>query len=399
MVYSRPMPDRTSHTLAPELVSACAARRQRLSAAIHDLKIDALLVNNETDIQYLTGFVGHDSLLLITPGNGGGGIIISDPRYDEYLDPWRNANAAEIVMGKRHRLPEAVKQLCESRNITRLGIQAEHVTIAGRTKLGHAIGESRLVETQQLVSSLRMRKDALEIATIERALGIQQDALTAALDQLTIGMTELQFSALLEYEMKMRGAQGTGFTPIIGAGANSSIIHHSTGNTPIQPGVLLIDWGANVDGYNGDLTRTFALGEPPRMPAKINDIYPVVLEAQMAAIDAIAPGKICADIDAVARRIITRAGYGEYFGHGLGHGLGMDVHEAPFFNDLETTTKLEPGMIMTVEPGIYIPGVGGVRIEDDVLITERGCRVLSDYPKDLSSALIEPAVSNTATPR
>ena len=385
--------ERSSNTLAPELVSACAGRRQRLDTALQSQKLDGLLVNCETDIQYLTGFVGHDSLLLILPAAA---IIISDPRYDEYLNPWRNARAAEIVMGKRHRLPETVKQICETRNIKRLGIQADHVTIAGRAKLAQSIGESRLVETTSLVASLRMRKDELEIATIERALGIQQDALTAALDQLTVGMTELQFSALIEYEMKMRGAQGTGFTPIIGAGPNSSIIHHSTGNAPIQPGVLLVDWGANVDGYNGDLTRTFAIGDPPRMPARISDIYPIVLEAQLAAIDAIAPGKICADIDAVARRIITRAGYGEYFGHGLGHGLGMDVHEAPFFNDLETSIKLEPGMMMTVEPGIYIPGFGGVRIEDDVLVTERGCRVLSDYPKDLSSALIEPAAPNTA---
>jgi len=393
MVYSRPMCDRPSIVLAPEHVAACAARRQRLDATLQNQKLDALLVNCETDIQYLTGFVGHDSLLLVSPEAA---IIISDPRYDEFLNPWRNAMGAEIVMGKRHRLPETVKQLCESRNIKRLAIQAEHVTLAGRAKLAQAIGESRLVETTSLVSSLRMRKDGLEIATIERALGIQQDALTAALDQLTIGMTELQFSARLEYEMKMRGAQGTGFTPIIGAGPNSSIIHHSTGNTPIHSGVLLIDWGANVDGYNGDLTRTFAIGDPPRMPAKINEIYPIVLEAQLAAIDAIAPGTICAEIDSVARRIIAKAGYGQYFGHGLGHGLGMDVHEAPFFNDLETSTKLEPGMIMTVEPGIYIPGVGGVRIEDDVLITERGCRVLSDFPKDLPSALIEPAAPNTA---
>ena len=126
-------------------------------------------------------------------------------------------------------------------------------------------------------------------------------------------------------------------------------------------------------------------------PGKIREIYMIVLEAQQAAIEAIAPGKVCADIDAVARKIITDAGYGEYFGHGLGHGLGIEVHEEPYFNDLATNELLQPGTVMTVEPGIYLPGVGGVRIEDDVLVTRGGHRVLSDYPKDLDSAVIEPA--------
>lgn len=373
-------PDQTD-LLFPPLIAACAGRQRRLTESLTQNNIDALLVSSEKDIQYLTGFVGHDSLLLITPDVA---TIISDPRYDEYLNPWRQTNAAEVVMGKRHRLADSVRSLCESRKVARLGIQAEYVTIAGRAKLAAALGESRLVETANLVATLRQRKDALEIATIERAIAIQQDALTCALNQLTIGSSELEFSALLEYEMKMRGAQGTGFTPIIGAGANSSIIHHSTGHSPIQPGVLLVDWGANVDGYNGDLTRTFGIGDQASVPKKIREIYAIVLEAQLAAIDAIAPGKICAEIDAVARRVITKAGYGDYFGHGLGHGLGMDVHESPYFNDLETSTRLEPGMIMTVEPGIYIPGVGGVRIEDDVLITDTGARVLSDFPKEFS---------------
>jgi Xaa-Pro aminopeptidase len=342
-------------------------------------KLDALLVSCETDILYLTGFVGHDSLLLVTAG---GAAVISAPRYDEFLNPWRNAGALEVVMGKRHRLAETVKSICTAKGIRRLGIQAEHVTIAGRESLAATIGNDRLIDTKGLVKSLRRRKDELEIATIERALTIQQAALDATIARFQPGMTERQFSAVLEYEMKSRGADGASFTPIIGAGANSSIIHHATGNTTIQHGVLLVDWGAMIDGYNGDLTRTFAVGGIDNLPKKIREIYPIVLEAQLAAIDAIAPGKVCAEIDAVARSIITKAGYGEFFGHGLGHGLGMDVHEPPFFNDLETTTALEPGMVMTVEPGIYLPGIGGVRIEDDVLVTNTGCRVLSNYPKD-----------------
>jgi Xaa-Pro aminopeptidase len=389
----------TPPTLGPDApqIAACAQRVQRLQSVVADRQLNAQLISSEKDIQYLTGFVGHDSLAIVPhPSTGTQAIIVSDSRYDEFLNPWRQSGSAEIVMGVRHRLFETVRDLCQKRNLTKLGIQAEHITIAARGKLASAVGESRLVETVGMVSELRIRKDALEIATIERALAIQQEALTASIDEFHSGggMTELEFSARLEFEMKSRGAHNPSFTPIIGAGPNSSIIHHMTGSSPITPqsGVLLIDWGAMIDGYCGDLTRTFGIG---KMYPKIREIYAVVLEAQLAAIGAIAPGKICADIDAVARNVITKAGFGEYFGHGLGHGLGMDVHEAPYFNDLETQTRLQPGMIMTVEPGIYLPGIGGVRIEDDVLITDDGARVLSDYPKDLSSAVIEAAMSGT----
>jgi Xaa-Pro aminopeptidase len=376
-------------------LQACAQRVQRLQAQLAEQQLSALLVTSEKDIQYLTGFVGHDSLAIVPhPANGSKPVIISDSRYDEFLNPWRTSDSAEIIMGIRHRLDETVREICRSRNLTKLGIQAEHVTLALRAKLAGAVGESRLVETTGVVGTLRLRKDALEVSTIERALAIQQEALTASIDEFRTGMTELEFSARVEFEMKTRGALGASFTPIIGAGSNSSIIHHMTGSTPITPqaGVLLVDWGAMIDGYCGDLTRTFGIG---KMHPKIREIYPVVLEAQLAAIDAIRPGKVCADIDAVARNVIAKAGYGEFFGHGLGHGLGMDVHEPPYFNNLETQTRLEPGMIMTVEPGIYLPGIGGVRIEDDVLITDNGSRVLSDYPKDLSSAIIEAAMSGT----
>ena len=170
-------------------------------------------------------------------------------------------------------------------------------------------------------------------------------------------------------------------------GHHSSVIHYLTGRTPIEEGVLLVDWGATVDGYRSDMTRTFGVGS---LPDKIAELYDIVLEAQQAAITACAPGKSCAEIDGIARGIIDRAGYGESFGHGLGHGLGLDIHEAPFFNQQSTDIVLEAGMVMTVEPGIYLPGVGGVRIEDDVLITDHGHRVLTSFPRDPSQAVLEP---------
>jgi Xaa-Pro aminopeptidase len=365
-------------TRLPERLSrACIWRIDRMRDALHAARVDALLISHETDIRYLTGFVGHDSLLLISSD---GAVIISDPRYDEFLNPWRESDIADVVMGTRHRLMETVARLCGQSNAKRLGLQAEHVTLHQRATIADAVGEQAIVETTGIVGLMRMRKDELEIDTIRKAIDIQQRALDAALERLEIGMTELQFCATLEYEMKMRGAFGPSFDPIIASGANGSVIHHMTGDTPIQPGSLLIDWGAKVDGYSSDMTRTIGIGQ---MPEKVKEIYQIVLDAQLAAIGACAPGKVCAEIDAVARKIITDAGYGEYFGHGLGHGLGMDTHESPYFNNLQTDIELEPGMVMTVEPGIYLPGIGGVRIEDDVLITDSGCEVLGNWPKEL----------------
>ena len=319
-------------------------------------------------------------------------MIITDARHDELLDPWRATGIAQVVMGTRHRLEQSALDQCKERSVRRLGIQAEHLTLARRRKLAAVGGDDLLVETEGLVGRLRMRKDEAEIAAIERAAAVHQDAIRAALSGLSIGMTELELCAAIEYEMKVRGASGPSFGTMVATGPRSSIIHHVTGPARIEPGTLLIDWGAVVDGYCSDMTRTFGVGT---LPKKVRELYGVVLEAQLSAIDACAPGKTCAEIDAVARGIIGQAGYGEHFGHGLGHGLGLDIHEDPYFNELETDVVLEPGLVMTVEPGIYLPGVGGVRIEDDVLITDGGCRVLTDFPKDAESAVIDAAGTRT----
>ena len=381
----------TTHAmLGPRHIQAFRQRQENLRAALESADLTALLVSHPTDIEYLTGFIGDDSLLLILPAKS---VVITDARYDEFLDPWRKSAVTEVEMGTRHRLHETVKRLCQAGKISTLGVQTERLTVAQHDAFSTTLAPLHLALTTGLIGALRMRKDAVEIEAIEKALSIHQAAIDAALERLSIGMTELQLSAVLDYEMKWRGAFKPSFDAIIGSGPNSSIIHYMTGEARIREGVLLVDCGAKVNGYCSDLTRTFGLGG---FPPKIREIYNVVLEAQQAAIDAIAPGKICADVDAVARTVIAKAGYGEYFGHGLGHGLGKDVHEAPYFNNLQTDVALEPGMVMTVEPGIYLPGVGGVRIEDDVLITDNGSRVLSNYPKGLDSCVIEPGVTTGA---
>ncbi len=387
------MTDKTNMALPGQLIQACERRQHRLRQAMTEHPIDALLVSSPKDIYYLTGFVGHDSVLMVTDSAA---VIMTDSRYDEFLDPWRGTRVAEVVMGTRHRLEDSVAAQCTSRGVWKLGIEAEWLTVSGRTKVAAALTQGQVVDTVGLVGRLRWVKDDLELAAIERAGSIQCDALNAALSRFEYPMTERELCAVLEYEMKTRGASGPSFDTMVLAGPNSAIIHALTGETRIDQGTLLIDWGAVFDGYCSDMTRTFAVGE---FPEKVREIYDIVAEAQQTGIDACGPGKTCAEVDAAARSLIHRAGYGEFFGHGLGHGLGLDIHEDPYFNELATDIVLEPGMVMTVEPGIYLPGIGGVRIEDDVVITPDGCRVLTDFPKHPDEMVIEPATATRGSTR
>ena len=213
----------------------------------------------------------------------------------------------------------------------------------------------------------------------------REDALVATLGQIDGGMTELEVTAVLEYEMKARGSTDPAFGSIVAAGANGSLPHAIPGKAKLKRNsTLLIDWGATVNGYRSDMTRTFTLG---KWPPVMREVYEIVLDAHYAGIDAIRPGAIAGEVDAAARKIITDAGYGKEFGHSLGHGIGLNVHEAPGLR-AGADTVLEPGMVVTVEPGIYLPGVGGVRIEDDVLVTARGARSLCSLPKDIRWATL-----------
>ncbi len=383
--------DTNSHGPSADVIAACSARNDKLRAEMARQNLDAMLVGYDRDIQYLTNFVGDDTYVLVRPD---GTEILTDTRYEHALDAWKGTGMAEPFMATRHRLPDSVAARCGAHGIRRLGIQADQMTIAAGKSLASALGGVEVIETTGIVGTLRMCKDALEISLIEQASRIQEEALRRTLDKLQLGMTENELFAELHYQMKCLGAMEASFNSIIGSGPGSALPHYESEDVPIIEGVLLIDWGARYQWYCSDLTRTFGVGS---MPEKIREIYAIVLESQMAAIDGCEPGKTCASIDAVARQVIADAGYGEYFTHGLGHGLGIEVHENPYFNDLQTDVILAPGMVMTVEPGIYLPGVGGVRIEDDILITENGSRVLSDYPKDLDSAIIEPVTAGAAS--
>jgi Xaa-Pro aminopeptidase len=355
------------------------ARLKRLRSAITEHDLDALLITNPHDISYITPFSGEDSNALVTPKKL---IILSDFRFAEELEVV--SGLAEIAL-RDNSMTDLIKRLVDDLSVQSLGIQGEYVSVNGREMFAKALGAKRLKNTTGLLNALRITKDDAEINLIRKAAKIQQDALKALLPTLEPGQRESEVAARLEFEMKARGASGPSFETIVAARANGSLPHARPGATKLaanQP--LLIDWGARYRGYCSDMTRTFALGTWPR---KVAEIYKVVLDAWHAGAEAVKPGARCADVDAAARDVIARAGYAERFGHGLGHGIGLDIHEDPRLSR-HSTQSLRPGMIVTVEPGIYLPGVGGVRIEDDLLVTERGSRNLCSLPKDMDWATL-----------
>ncbi len=357
------------------------ARIRRLRAALKKAEVDHLVVSNPKDVGYLCGFMGGDSWLVVGSGKA---TLVSDFRYQEEAESFRPGVRTVMRDGP---MTGAVAAVLADRGAERVGVQGEDMTLAVEDSLKkalkpHGYRSGDLIRTSGLVSKLRWVKDASEVALIRRAARIQETALEAALGQIKVGMSELDVAAILEFEMKMRGSSDPSFATIVGAGPNSSKGHYSPSerarvkaNKP-----LLIDWGAIWRGYHSDMTRVVVFG---RWPAQIREIYNVVLEAHEAAAAALRAGARCRDMDGVARKVIADAGYGDRFGHGLGHGIGLDVHEAPGMGSKAPNDPLPEGAVVTIEPGIYLPGVGGVRIEDDYLVTKNGSRNLSSLPKDI----------------
>ena len=361
------------------------ARLRRLRAEMRRLDVDAMVVSNPRDVAYLTGFLGGDSYLVVGRGKP---TMHSDSRYEEDLQAHKAL--VKIRMRTSRRMSDAVGEELGDRGAERVGLQGEHMTLSEEGALkkalrAHGITGRSVVRTDGVIPALRMVKDASEIALIRRAIKIQEAALLATLPQIRAGMSELEVCAILEHEMKDRGSPDPSFETIVGARANSSRPHYTPSTTKVaRKQTLLIDWGATWKGYHGDMTRTFGIGG---WPARVREIYEIVLEAHEAAAAALRPGVACREVDAIARRVIDKAGYGKHFGHGLGHGIGLNIHEGPGLGSrTPASTRLEAGHVVTIEPGIYLPGVGGVRIEDDYAITARGATNLSSLPKDLAWA-------------
>ncbi len=362
-------------------MSSFAARRKKLRDLIREAKAEALLVTNFKNVTYLTGFTGDDSYLLVTLD---GEMLITDPRYTTQLGEECAGLQLEIREPGTTMLT-AVTEVLTQAKIERLGIEGTSATVSLERSIAKALPASQIIATENLVEQLRIVKDRSEIDATRAACLQAKRAYDVVRASLTSEMTELEVAAELEYQARRFGATALSFPPIVAVGPRAALPHaRPTQQKLRESDFTLVDWGANSGLYMSDLTRVIVTG---RISPKLRKIYGVVLKAQLAAIDAIRPGKTCEQVDAVARGIITRAGFGKAFGHGLGHGTGLEIHEAPRLA-VGQKTKLRPGMIVTVEPGVYVPGWGGVRIEDDVLVTRTGHEVLSDVPKQLDDCVL-----------
>ncbi|MEM8735234.1 MAG: Xaa-Pro peptidase family protein [Planctomycetota bacterium] len=361
------------------------ARRGKLRDGLGEC--DSLLVTCENNVRYLTGFTGDSSYLLISSGGDENALLISDPRYDEQIQ--RQCPGLEThIRAPSEVLDTIAAEQINGRNLKRTGFESQHVTYDLYQRLKEACA-CELAPTSQAVESLRMIKDDSEIAILEQAVEIAQNAFVAMKSQLKADDCERDLAFSIESRIRALGGEGCSFNPIVAVGANAALPHAEPGENQIyESPLLLVDWGATVQGYRSDLTRLIFSG-PTTGPgmAEIEDAYGAVLESQLAAIDMLGPGVQGSEVDAVVRDVLRRYGVEERFNHGLGHGIGLDIHESPRMGK-NFPQPLQAGMVITVEPGVYFPGLGGIRIEDDVLVTKTGCRVLSSLPKDLDSSRI-----------
>jgi Xaa-Pro aminopeptidase len=350
-------------------------RRGRLRKLLKNAHAESLLVTNFANVTYLTGFTGDDSYLLITRTDE---VLVTDPRYTEQVQQ----ECPELDMAVRRpgvTMTELVAKTCQRAKIGVLGIEGDSITVSQRDQIAEKLPKMEVLKTTGLVEQLRAIKDREEVAEIREAIRIAEDAYHRLRPTARPEQTEKQFADAIEHEMRCLGAKCASFPPIVAVGARAALPHaRPTEKRLGEAGYFLLDWGATGRLYKSDLTRMVATG---KIPPKLERIYRLVFKAQAAAIAAIRPGASCHDVDQAARAIIDDAGYGKNFGHGLGHGIGLAIHEAPRMAR-GIQQPLEAGMVVTVEPGIYLPGWGGVRIEDDVLVTRRGHEVLTTLPKD-----------------
>jgi Xaa-Pro aminopeptidase len=363
------------------------ARQKNVRDALKELKLDGLLLTHPPDLAYLTNFTGEDSVGLITDKDF---HLVTDFRYQEQAEQEAGWLKRTLREGK---MSEAVAKLLAELNLGRVGFEANFTTFGQVHAIDKAVKEIEgaapleLVPLEDVMATIRKVKDDNELDLIRKSVGVAEEAFEAIRSEITEGQAENYLAGLLVLELRSRGASNSSFPVIVAAGANSSLPHYRPGEALIQRDQpLLIDWGALYKGYCSDLTRTLMIG---RVSNRMKQIYKTVLEAQQAAIKFLRPGVTTRQADQVARDVIDHAGFAKEFGHGLGHGIGRDIHEQPSMRKIGGEEELRPGMVVTVEPGIYLAGEGGVRIEDDVLITHSGCEVLSSLDRSFEGCHIE----------
>ncbi len=349
-------------------------RVERLRALLEINRLDAVLIAKRENRQYISGFTGSAGVALVT---GRGALLLVDFRYVEQAAA--EASGFEVVKVPRQ-VAETVTELVRGRELRRVGFESDGLTFKQYDELVKGLQPAELVSMDG-VDRLRGVKDADELPRIRRAAAIADAAFAHIQSSLRPGVRERDVALELEFFMRRQGADKEAFETIVASGARSSLPHGRASDKALGPGEFVtVDFGAVVQGYHSDCTRTVMLGEPS---ARHREIYDLVLAAQQAALRGIRPGLSGKEADALARQIIVDAGHGEHFGHGLGHGVGLAIHEGPTLSPREDAT-LEAGMVVTIEPGVYLPGWGGVRIEDLVVLTPGGCEILTTAPKRLT---------------
>lgn len=356
-----------------------ASRQSRLKTVLEQNRLDALLLNHLPNIRYLSGFTGSAAVLLVTKSKI---LLFTDGRYKEQART--EVLGARVIVARKSALAAAGEWLhgySKKLGIRILGIEAQHLTVAERDQLGKALHSNiRMREAPPLLERMRMVKDEEEIRHIQAAVRLGASLFDVALKTIRPGTKEIEVAAEMEYAARKSGAEGMSFETIIASGPRSALPHGraSTATIP-HAGFVVCDFGIILAGYCSDRTRTVHVG---RTSGHVQQMYDAVREAQQAAIDSVRPGISVGEVDRAARRVLTARGLGKYFTHSTGHGVGLEIHEPPRVGRGQTDV-LRSGMVITIEPGAYIPGTGGVRIEDMVVVTEGGCEVLTPTSKEL----------------
>lgn len=349
-------------------------RQQRLWEKLQKKGLDGLIAKHLPNVLYVSGFTGSSGVLAVSKGKW---ALFTDGRYTEQARA--EAKGIRLVIAEGSALGNAAKWL-ECAGAKSVGMEAEHLSVSEHKFLKKSIRSTRLRPTAGFVEELRIIKDADEMQRVRVAAALGTSLLDRAIECVRPGVAETKIAAEIEYEAKTQGASGMAFDTIIAGGNRSALPHGRASSTPLpRRGFVLMDFGVVHDHYCSDMTRTIHVGRPS---AEAKAMYAAVREAQQAAIEMVRPGVELGRVDGAARNVLKRSHLAKYFTHSTGHGVGIEVHEMPrVAKGVEDT--LEPGMVVTIEPGVYVWGCGGVRIEDMVLVTETGCEVLTQAPKDL----------------
>jgi Xaa-Pro aminopeptidase len=347
---------------------------ERLRGVLQQQGLDALITENQKNRRYISGFTGSTGWVIVTQEEA---LLVTDFRYVDQAA----AEASHFTIVDNERKPvEAIAQALQKLGVKRLAFEKNHISVGVHETWKEAFTGVELVPTSGIIEELRMYKDESELDIIREAVRIADAAFTHILSYIRPGVREIDVAMELEFFMRRQGAASSAFDIIVASGVRGSLPHGRASEKVIEAGEMVtLDFGALYKGYNSDITRTVSVGEPH---PKMKEIYEIVLRAQVNGVNQIKPGMTGKEADALTRDIITEAGYGSAYGHSTGHGLGLDVHELPNLS-AASSVVLKPGMLVTVEPGIYISDLGGVRIEDDVLITESGCEILTQSTKEL----------------